>query len=236
MRNLKSLLLAGAALTAIAGSAFAADLTPQFKAPSFGSYVKGGCGWYFGLNSMGSTNRVTGGIVGENIVQGDLGVTAGYGCPIGTTPGSFWFAEGNFDWAGLNGATNGLALTGPAHLEQRVGLGSPISTMLSMFPGLNGLSVPAMPALPQGITAGPSFPFVFVSLHERDISAQLGVASNREWLFSPGIGVGLESRLSNAVVAETAVQYLLDSNGMAVGPVNSVKFGNGVEVSFTLKY
>jgi opacity protein-like surface antigen len=235
---MRKLLLITTALTALVMPAAAADLTPQFKAPSFGSYVTGGCGWYFGINSMGSTNRVAGAAtVGENIVQGDLGVTAGYGCPIGTTAGSFWFAEGNFDWANLNGATNGLGLTGPVHLEQRVGLGSPISNMLSMFPGLNGLSVPAMPALPAGVTAGPSFPFVFASLHEKDVSAQLnGVASNREWLISSGLGIGLESRLSNAVVAETAVQYLLDSNGMALGPAHNVKFGNGVEVSFTLKY
>ena len=230
--------LAIIAATLLSTSAFAADMANKAPpAPVFGSYVTGGCGWYFGINSMGSTNRINGGVVGENIVQGDLGLTAGYGCPIGGTPGSFWFAEGNFDWANLNGATNGLGLTGPIHLEQRIGLGSPISTMLSMFPGLNGLSVPAMPALPNGITAGPSYPFIFASLHERDVSAQFpGVASNREWLISPGIGIGLESRLSNAVVAETAVQYMLDSNGMSLGPVHDFKFGNGVEVSFTLKY
>lgn len=224
---------------ALVASARASDVGA--KRPAFGSlfngYAAGQCGMYFGLNTMGSSSSVAGGTPGASINQGDIGVTVGYGCPINNMPGSFWFAEGNFDWANMNGSQSGFAMTGPLHFEQRVGLGSPISAMLNLFPSLsNGLSVPAMPILPNGITAGPSYPFIFASLHEQDFSAQFtGLGSSREWLISPGVGIGLQSRLSNNVVAETAVQWVMQSSGLSIGP-QKVNLGNGVEVSFTLKY
>jgi hypothetical protein len=193
------------------------------------------------LKSIGRQRLLPAGIVitgGATVggTVGGVGGTIGYGCPFGTTPGNFWFAEGNFDWTNINGSASGFSATGPAHFEQRFGVGSPLSTMLSLVPGWgNGLSVPSLPALPAGVTQGPSYPFIFASLHEQDISAQYNLSSNRQWLFSPGVGIGLESRLSNNVVAETAVQWVMQSNGLSVGPAD-VKLGNAVEVSFTLKY
>jgi hypothetical protein len=77
---------------------------------------------------------------------------------------------------------------------------------------------------------------MFASLHEQDISAQFGLAQNREWLVSPGIGIGLESRLSNHVVADVTAQYILDSSGLTLGANNKVALGNGAEVGLTLKY
>jgi hypothetical protein len=233
-------LFLGALLASLPRAAFAGDL-PTKKAPSsFGSYATGGCGFYYGLNAMGAGASVNGGPPGATTLQGAIGATFGYGCPIGTGPGNFWFAEGNFDWANLNGTQSGLALTGPAHFEQRIGFGGPISTMLNsgLFPNLNpagNLSVPALPGLPAGVTAGPSYPFLFASLHEQDISAQIGLAANREWLVSPGIGLGLQTRLSNNVVAETTIQWILNSNGVPLGP-QKISFGNGAEAGFTLKY
>jgi hypothetical protein len=192
---------------------------------------------YFGLNTLGGAGTISGGPPGASIIQGDVGLTLGYGCPFGTTPGTFWFVEGNFDWAGLNGTQNGLALTGPLHFEQRAGVGSPLSSMLNLFPSLtSGLSVPALPALPAGVTQGPQYPFIFVSLHEQDVSATFGFAQNRDWLISPGIGIGLESRLSNGVVADVTAQWVLQSTGLSVGPATGVKLGNAAEVGFTLKY
>jgi len=217
---------------------------PIFKAPqpqlNFGSYQNGGCGLYYGLNTMGAGGAISGGPIGATQIQGDIGVTLGYGCPIGTAAGDFWFAEGNFDFANINGSQSGLAFTGPAHFEQRIGAGGPISAMLNsgLFPNLNpgnGLAVPSLPGLPAGVTAGPSYPFLFVSLHEEDVSAQFGLNSGRQWLVSPGVGIGLQSRLSNNVVAETAAQWVMRSNGLSLGP-QKIGFGNGAEVSFTLKY
>lgn len=220
----------------------AADVLPHKALPQIdlGTYPAGGCGFYYGVNAMGAGGAVNAGPIGATQIQGDIGATVGYGCPIGTVAGSFWFAEGNFDIANLNGSQNGLSLTGPAHFEQRFGVGGPISAMLNsgMFPNLNignGLSVPSLPGLPAGVTAGPSYPFLFASLHEEDVSAQIGVATGHAWLFSPGFGVGLQTRLSNNVVAETAAQWVLRSSGVEVGS-SKVGLGNGAEVSFTLKY
>jgi hypothetical protein len=236
MKHLKLAIIV-AALFALPSAALAADPAVKPAKPSLLSgYVAGQCGMYFGVNSMGSAGTISGGPPGASIIQGDVGLTLGYGCPFGQLPGNFWFVEGNFDWAGLNGSQNGLALTGPLHFEQRAGVGSPLSSMLNMFPSLtNGLSVPALPVLPAGVSAGPSYPFIFVSLHEQDISASFGLAQNREWLISPGIGIGLESRLSNSVVADTTCQWVMQSSGLTVGP-NSVKLGNAVECGLTLKY
>jgi opacity protein-like surface antigen len=225
------------ALVLLASPAYAADITKAPRPSVFSGYVSGQCGMYLGINTIGGAGTVNGGPPGASVIQAGLGGTVGYGCPIGAVPGSFWFVEGNFDWVNINGNQNGFAMTGPLHFEQRAGLGSPISGMLNMLPGWgNGLAVPSLPALPAGVTQGPSYPFIFVSLHEQDISAQVFEASNRQWLISPGVGIGLESRLSNNVVAETAVQWVMQSNGLSVGPANDVKLGNAVEVSFTLKY
>lgn len=228
---MKKLLLASVLL--LPALAWGADLKLPIKAPT--GYAYGQCGYYYGLNTMGVAGLVNGGPPGSSVIQGDLGVTLGYGCP-GSGSGTFWFAEGNFDWANINGNANGLGLTGPAHFEQRAGFGGPLSNLLNVFPGIsNGLAVPSLPAFPNGVTGGPQFPFLFVSLHEQDISAQIGLASNREWLVSPGVGIGMESRLSNGVVADVTAQWKLDSSALSIGP-QQVKLGNAAVVGLTLKY
>ncbi len=59
--------------------------------------------------------------------------------------------------------------------------------------------------------------------------------TNREWLISPGVGIGLESRLSNGVVADVTAQWKLDSTGLSFGP-QKVTLGNAAVVGLTLKY
>lgn len=215
---------------------FPANAWAQGKIPGiFGTYAAGGCGLYAGLNTMGAATSVSGAAPGTVVAQGNVGAEIGYGCPIGTTAGNFWFAEGIFDWANLNGSSAGLSLTGPAHFEQRLGLGSPISTLLNLFPGFNGLSVPSLPSLPSGITYGPSYPYVFASVHEQDILAGVGGNSSAAWLVSPGLGLGLQSRLSNGVVADVYAEWVLASNGLSVGP-SKVSLGNEALVGLQLKY
>lgn len=232
---MRTLILAAAAAL-MAGAAGAADIPTKARPDLFAGYAAGKCGMFYGINTMGVAGALNGGPPGASIVQGDVGITLGYGCP-GASPGTFWFAEGNFDFANINGSATGLSLTGPAHFEQRVGFGGPLSGMLNVI-GLgsnNGLSTPSLPLLPPGVTAGTSYPFFFVALHEQDVSAMVGDARNRDWLISPGIGVGLETRLSNAVVVDTWAQWKLDSNALSVGP-NKVNLGNAAVAGVTLKY
>ncbi len=234
MKRLFALLAAAV----ICSPAFAADLR-TLKAPARLSYAQGGCGPFFGINTMGVAGLVDGGPPGATVLQGDIGVTLGYGCPIGNTPGSFWFAEGDFDFANLNGNANGLGLTGPAHFQQKFAVGGPASALLSLFPnspfaGLSG-AVPALPLCPAGVVCGTQYPFMFVSLHEQDIGGQFGLANNREFLIAPGVGMGLESRWSNGLVVDTTAQWRLDSTNLAIGP-QKVKLGNAVIVGLTAKY
>lgn len=225
--------------------AAAANLLPATaaKAPS-GSLLSDGypsakCGLYYGVNTMGSSNGVNGAGVGAQVVQGDIGLSFGYACPFGAA--SFWFVEGLFDVANLNGTTNGIALGGPATFEQRVGIGSPLNALLgSIIPALGTSAtsqLPALPGLPSGVSAGPGQPYFFAGLSERDISATVGLSQNREWLIQPGIGVGLLTPLSNKVTIDTFVEFDFASNSICVGPAPScAHLGDGVKVGLQAKY
>lgn len=80
--------------------------------------------------------------------------------------------RGLFDATNLNGSADGLGLSGPVDLFQRVGWGTPLANMLQLFPSLNNISTPSLPILPTGVTAGPDAPYLYAGIHEQDISAQ----------------------------------------------------------------
>jgi opacity protein-like surface antigen len=227
--------------TALVAPAIAADMPT--KAPAYQVYDLTHCGAYIGLNSIGSATSVQGvAVPGTQLVNAGLGGTIGYGCPFNAQTGSFWFAEGLFDIVNINGTSNGLNLSGPLSFTQRFGAGTPINNMLSVFNPLGGLgtaAVPSLPVLPNGVTASPGAPYIYAALHEQDISAQLGLASNREWLFSYGVGMGLRYRLSNGVVADTFAEYKTQSNLICIGPLGQAgctKTGPGVQVGFQFLY
>jgi hypothetical protein len=235
-------LLAAAALLAASSVAFAGDFPTKAK-PSLltDGYPTARCGIYFGVNTTGTSNGVTSSnaAVGEQIVQGGVGATVGYACPFGTS--SFWFVEGMFDVQNLNGNTNGISIGGPAAFEQRFGVGSPLNSLLgSIIPGLGTSAIsqiPALPGLPAGITAGPGQPYFFVALNERDISASVGLAQNREWLLQPGVGVGLLTPLSNKVTIDTFAEFDFQTNKICVGPAPVCSnIGQGVKVGVQAKY
>jgi hypothetical protein len=234
-----------AASLLMASAAHAADLPSkqQLKNPFAAPYDIGRCGAYFGVNSTLTSSAVNGDAVapGTQIQQGAIGGTIGYGCPISAANSSFWFIEAMADVTNLNGNTNGLSLSGPASFTERFGVGSPLNQLLgSILPSNTSTpAVPSLPALPGGITAGPGAPYIFAAFHENDISAQLGLAQNRQWLISYGVGVGLRYRLSNAVVADTFAEYRTPSNSLCVGPLGNsacAKIGNGVMAGVQFLY
>lgn len=218
----------------------APKLTNAFSSP----YDLTHCGAYYGINTIGTSNAVSGDVSpGTQVVQGGIGGTIGYGCPINAANGSFWFAEALFDVTNLNGNVNGLSLSGPASFTQRFGAGTPINNMLSMFGGVftgsNAPAVPNLPQLPAGITASPGAPYLFASLHEQDVSAQVSLGQNRQWLISGGVGIGVRYRLSNGVVADTFAEYKTNSNRLCVGPLGGnacERIGQGAMVGFQLLY
>lgn len=188
-----------------------------------------GAGGYFGINTMGTAGAVSSSPVpGASIVQGELGVTIGYTGTIGTcvagVANPFWFVEGRFDWTNLNGQTQGLSLSGPLHLQQRVGYGNPaISQMLSSIPGLGGFSTPSLPVLPVGVTSTTSVPYLYFAVNEQDVSSQFFMvdgtvfSSNKVWEVSPEIGVGMWNRLSNSVVVDVHAGYQVRTTGACFG-------------------
>src|SRR5260370_4500143 len=163
---------------------------------------------YYGVNTMGSTGSVSNAQVGTQIVQGAIGLTLGYTCPMGA---GYWFTDADFDFANLNGNANGFSLTGPAMFAQRFGFGAPVDMILSLVPGLNSLqnAVPSLIPLPSGVKVVTSNPYIFGAVHEEDIGVSFGFASNRQWLVSAGFGIGNKIRLSNRVGLHPYGEYIL---------------------------
>lgn len=206
-------------------------------------YDPGKCGGFFGINTIGLAGAVNGTAVqpGTQVVQGGIGGEVGYGCPINAATGSFWFAEAMADITNLNGNVNGISLRGPVSFTERFGFGTPLTNMLPSFFGTSASSpsAPNLPALPNGVTAGPGNPYAFLALHQYDVSAYDGLNQNRQWLLTYGVGLGILYRLSNQVVADTFAEWQFASNSFCYGPLGASgcdKFGQRAMVGVELKY
>jgi hypothetical protein len=194
------------------------------------------CGFYYGIGTGGNAGAVNGAVVGTQIVQGDISGIVGYTCPFAVN--AFWFAEGSFGIANLNGNVNGLSLSGPMVAIERFGVGSPINTMLSsLIPGSNSLSMPSLPLLPAGLTTSPGNAYAFAGLVEQDIGAQIGNASGHQWLVAPLMGIGMLTRVSNGSTIDTWAGWQMNSNSFCPGGGNICgKLGNMARVGVSFKY
>jgi hypothetical protein len=196
-------------------------------------YPAAKCGIYYGVGTGGSAGAVNGAVVGTQIVQGELDAIIGYTCPFATN--AFWFAEGSIGYDNVNGSVNGLALSGPLVLMQRVGAGSPISNLFNPFG--TSLSLPSLPLLPNGVTQTTAQPYLFAGVVEQDISAQVGLASNKQWLVAPMIGTGLLTRLTNGVVVDTWAGWQMNSQSFCPGGGGLCgKLGNAGRVGVAFKF
>jgi hypothetical protein len=231
MKNVIRVLSTIAALATV--PVYAADL-PTFKALATGYPVK--CGYYFGVGTGGNAGAVNGAAVGTQIVQGDIDGILGWTCPFAGN--GFWFVEAQGGISGLNGSTNGLALSGPGIFIERAGVGSPINALLgSIFPTSNSVSLPSIPLLPAGITQSPGNSYMFAGLVEQDITAQIGLASGQQWVIAPIVGLGLLTRLSNNVMVDTWAGWQLNSNSFCPGGGTScAKLGNMARIGVAFKY
>jgi hypothetical protein len=233
---MKRIFLAAAIAALASVSAYAADL-PTKAQTGYATYPVA-CGMYYGVNTMGETSAVNNGVVGTQFVQGAIGLTLGYTCPVGAT-GGFWFVDGMFDFANLNGSANGFSLTGPAQFEQRFGFGAPVQFILSAIPGLSSLqnAVPSLIPLPTGVSVVTSFPYLFGSLHEDDVGVSNGFTSNKQFLVSAGFGIGNKIRLTNGIVFDPFAEYILPSSQMCLGiQAGCVKRGAAVRVGSAIEF
>ena len=226
-----------AALAALLSTAaMAADLPAKAPALGYATYPTTKCGLYGGLNTMGETSAVSNAAVGTQFVQGAIGLTLGYTCPLG---GGYWFVDGMFDFANLNGSANGFALTGPAMFEQRFGFGAPVQMLLTLIPGLSTLqnAVPSLIPLPAGVSVVTSSPYLFGSIHEDDVGVSNGFTSNKQYLISAGFGIGNKVRLSNQIVFDPFAEYILPSSQMCIGiTAGCVQRGAAVRVGAALEF
>jgi hypothetical protein len=233
---MRKLLLAAVAFC-IAAPAFAADMAT--KAPPYqfgGPYPVNGCGLYYGINALASAAPIADATPGATAIGGDIGGTLGYTCSF-NGGSNFWFVEGIGDFQNLNGSGPGFGFSGPAHFEERFAVGGPISNLLGILPNLNLPAVPALPALPNGITASNSNGYIYGAVNQDDISAYFGLANNREWIFSPEAGLGLLTRLSNNVVVDTWAGVRIQGEGICLGNTNMCpKLSTGVVTGLALKY
>ncbi len=227
--KIRNLIFVAAGL--FATSAMAADLPT--KAPIYSGYPQTKCGFYYGLGTGGSAGAVNGAVVGTQIVQGELDALVGYTCPFLTS--SFWFVEGSVGFDNINGSANGLALSGPLVLMQRAGAGSPINTLFNPFG--TSLSLPSLPALPNGVTAGPVNGYFFAGVVEQDVGAQVLNGHTHQWLISPMIGLGALTRLNDGVVIDTWAGWQMNSQSFCPGGGTScAKLGNAARVGVSFKY
>lgn len=213
MKNLKAMVAAVAVMAT--APAFGADMA--IKALKF-SYPTTSCGMTYGVNTMGSTGSVSNAAIGTQIVQGAVGLTVGYTCPMG--PG-YWFVDASFDFANLNGSQNGFSASGPASFMQRFGAGAPVNMILQMIPGLASLqnAVPALAPLPSGVAIVTTNPYLAAALHEDDTGVSIGLGNNKQYLFSAGFQLGAKTRLTNGLVWDNFAEYTLPSTQTCVGVV-----------------
>lgn len=230
---MKRTFFALAAAAAMLSQAYAADL-PSKASPLAGPYPYAKCGMYYGIGTGGSAGAVDGAVVGTQIVQGELDALVGYTCPLGEA--GFWFVEGSVGFNNINGSVNGLALSGPLVLMQRAGAGSPINQLFNPFG--NSLAMPSLPMLPPGVTAGTATPYLFAGLVEQDISAQVGLGHNKQWLIAPMIGLGLLTRISNGTAIDTWAGWQMNSQSFCPGGAGGgcAKLGNAGRVGVSFKY
>ena len=223
---------------ALATPSFAADISGVNainKAASFGYPTK--CGFYYGLGTGGNAGAVNGAVVGTQIVQGDLDALVGYTCPFAQN--AFWFVEGQFGFANLNGSSNGLALSGPLVAIERFGVGSPIQNLISgILPNVNLPAFPSTPAFPVGVTPiNAPQSYAFAGIVGQDIGAQIGAISGHQWVVAPIIGAGILTRYNNNMMVDTWAGWQMNSNSFCPGGGSTCgKLGNMARVGLSLKY
>lgn len=238
---IRKILFAGLVLAASSIAASSADIVR--KAPVLDVGYPTGCGLYYGIATEGSAQPLKDGPVQATALSGSLGGVLGYTCPFkGGT--SFWFAEVTAGAQAFNGGGNGLGMTAPIHVKERIGIGGPLSGMLGLLsiPAISDLpALPSIPNLPAGVTAGAARAYVYAALNQDDISATFGPGSGRTWVLTPEAGVGMLTRLSNNVVIDVYAGAKFSGNSVCfgaagVGNIGCARPGTGFTTGLILKY
>lgn len=240
-RSIRLMICTAAALAAIALPAAAADIMPV-KAPVkntlFSGYPYAGSGFYWGINTIGGGGSVQASGVGVNpnsVVSNQIAVggTIGYVYGNGNV---FYAAEAMFDLNNFNGNAPGFAFGGPASFEQRIKIGTPLSNVIGLFPGLGLPSVPPFPPLPGGAVATNIHPYLMAGLHEDDVSIDFGLNRNKAWRVAPSIGTGAMGQLTNGLAVDVWAETIFPQDSICVGVVGCGKIGQQYKAGMAVLY
>ena len=239
MRKLKAVAALACAVLFLPSIAGAGDVNPPAVKAINNALTAGyptRCGAYYGIGTGGNAGAVNGAAVGTQIVQGEIDALIGYTCPFAGN--AFWFAEGQFGFANLNGSSNGLALSGPLVAIERAGVGSPLQNLLgNLLPNLNFPAVPSAPNFGSVTPSATPNSYMFAGLVEQDVSAQvLGNATGHVWVVAPMVGLGMLTRYSNNMMVDTWAGWQMNSNSFCTLAGACAKLGNMARIGVSLKY
>lgn len=206
---MRKLFLATAALLTLGASAQAADLPIIGKAPPLAAgYPYTANGIYYGLgvsSTAGSADIANTGIValgagvdfvvgyqfkgGLNFIAPELDVTytnLGNSAACVTPVGGMTSCATNDSW----------------EIEPLVKFGFPVTTITNLLPNISSV-FPALPALPTGVgTATNVHPYIYAAGPFRDVSANYGLASGRDWQVQPELGAGFLTQWQQGLVVD----------------------------------
>lgn len=235
-------LLAAVAVLLVGGSALAADLPVKAKPLTTPQFSNGysGSGWYFGVFADGGAGSANGVVpTGANAnglteVNGSIGGLIGYNWAPAGSPVTY-FGEVKLGYQNLNGNQVGLSFSGPLTGDVVLAVGAPLAQILAFFPNFN---LPALPSftLPAGVTATNSHGYVGFDGHFYDAGIDYGLASHKEWMFQPGVKIGMLTQLSNNLVVDTGIGIFGGGNSICIGPATCVQPGTTVIASIELKF
>jgi hypothetical protein len=240
---MKKWFLSGAAVLALQLSAHAADLAPlptKAVAPSGYPYAASGFYWGLGVSSTAANADVA----NTGIVALGAGIDGVVGYQF---RGGLDFIAPELDLTYTNlgnsgacvmpaGGTTSCATNDAWEIEPLVKFGFPISAVIGILPNLSSV-FPALPALPSGVTATNVHPYVYVGAPIRDVSANYGLASGREWQVQPELGAGFLTQWQQGLVIDARAGCTIGHTGfdLSVAGVTSAPVTTGLACTSRLE-
>lgn len=216
---MRKLLLSTLALLALGVSAYAADLPITVKAqPVAAGYPYTANGIYYGLgvsSTAGSADVANTGIVA---LGAGVDFVVGYQFKGGL---NFIAPELDVTYTNLGnsaacstsaGGTTSCATSDAWEIDPGVKFGFPITTITNLLPNLSSV-FPALPALPNGVTAMNVHPYVWLGAPLRDVSANYGMASGRDWQVQPEFAGGFLTQWQQGIVFDTRAGCTIGQTG-----------------------
>jgi hypothetical protein len=219
---MRSLLLSTVALLALGVTAHAADLPIIGKAPPLAAgYPYTANGIYYGLgvsSTAGSADVANTGIVA---LGAGVDFVVGYQFKGGL---NFIAPELDVTYTNLGnsaacvtpaGGTTSCAASDEWEIEPLVKFGFPITTVTNLLPNLSSV-FPALPALPSGVTATNVHPYIYAGAPFRDVSANYGMASGRDWQVQPELGAGFLTQWQQGLVVDARAGCTVGHTGFSL--------------------